>query len=119
MHRQRSNADKARELDNQIKAWDYSIRGYSVHQIANGLSCSTKTVQRILNREHKRRATFPSDLSPAEITKTRQIQSELLLSGMAKVVRQIHLVESDPKTSTTDKLFAISAGLRALSAWPR
>jgi hypothetical protein len=106
---------KARALDNQSKAWDLSVRGYSMHQIADELLCSTKTVGRYIAREAERRATFPSDLSSEETTKTRQVQSELLLGGMAKLIRQMDAVEADPKTSPADKTFAIAAGLRALS----
>jgi hypothetical protein len=50
-----------------------------------------------------------------EINKARQLESEILQSARSKVIQQMDKVEADLDISATDKLQALSAGLKALS----
>ena len=103
-------------MDNQQRAWKLSVAGCSKHQIAEQLGVSGRTIQRYIDRQLTANSSFPSDLEPAEVNKVRQVQSEILLSAMGKVIRQMHRVEADENASQTDKLFALSAATRALGA---
>jgi predicted transcriptional regulator len=103
-------------MDNQQRAWKLSVAGCSKHQIAEQLGVSGRTIQRYIDRQLTANSSFPSDLEPAEVNKVRQVQSEILLAAMARVIRQMHRVEADEKASSTDKLFALSAATRALGA---
>src|ERR1700730_4044500 len=109
--------NKARALDNQIQAWKLVVtQGLPYHEAAEQLCVSTKAIQRYINRTlESAGSSFPTDLAPAEINKLRQLQSEILLSAMAKVIRQMDAVEKAAGIDVDAKLMASSAGLRALA----
>ncbi len=107
---------QGKALDNQIKAWKLVVtQGLPYHEAAAQLCVSTKAIQRYINRTlESAGSSFPSDLAPAEINKLRQLQSEILLSAMSKVIRQMDAVEKAADIEADDKLMASSAGFRAL-----
>jgi transposase len=108
---------QGKALDNQIQAWKLVVtQGLPYHEAAEQLCVSTKAIQRYINRTlESAGSSFPTDLAPAEINKLRQLQSEILLSAMAKVIRQMDAVEKAAGIDVDAKLMASSAGLRALA----
>src|ERR1700680_2826340 len=108
---------QGKALDNQMQAWKLVVtQGLPYHEAAAQLCVSTKAIQRYIDRTlESAGSSFPSDLAPTEINKLRQLQSEILLSAMAKVIRQMDAVEKANGIDADAKLLASSAGLRALS----
>jgi len=108
---------QGKALENQMAAWRLVVtQGLPYHEAAAQLCVSTKAIQRYIDRTlESAGSSFPSDLAPAEINKLRQLQSEILLSAMAKVIRQMDAVEKANGIDADAKLLASSAGLRALA----
>src|SRR5260221_152214 len=100
---------------NALAAWKFKNQGLSYPEIAARMDVSLKTVRRHIDRILPAASTFATELTPEEINKARQSESEILYSARGKVIRRMSAVEEDPKTSEADKLFAMAAGLRALS----
>ena len=108
---------QGKALENQMTAWRLVVtEGLPYSEAAEQLCVSTKAIQRYINRTlESAGSSFPSDLAPAEINKLRQLQSEILLSAMAKVIRQMDAVEKAAGIDADAKLLASSAGLSRLS----
>jgi hypothetical protein len=108
---------QGKALENQMAAWRLVVtQGLPYHEAAAQLCVSTKAIQRYIDRTlESAGSSFPSDLAPTEINKLRQLQSEILLSAMAKVIRQMDAVEKANGIDADAKLLASSAGLRALA----
>ncbi len=112
MFKGRSCTDKARELDNQERAWVLSVAGYSKGEVASELHVSGRTVQRYIDRKA---ATFRKRGSEEETAQQVRIQTEMLTGEQAALIRQRKKVESDPNASEVEKLFSMSASSRALA----
>jgi transposase len=111
-------SNKEAEVDAMIHAltaWKFKTQGLSFPEIAARMDVSLKTVRRYIDRILPAASTFPTELTPAEINKQRQLESEILHSARSKVIRQMEKVEADSEISASDKLQALSAGLKALS----
>jgi hypothetical protein len=116
MRKRGSNKEAEVEaMINALSAWKFKTQGLSFPEIAARMDVSLKTVRRYIDRILPVASTFPTELTPAEINKARQLESEILQSARSKVIRQMDKVEADPDISATDKLQALSAGLKALS----
>ncbi len=115
----RTSGHKVKRWTIKLQAWKLVVtQGLPYHEAAAQLCVSTKAIQRYINRTlESAGSSFPTDLAPAEINKLRQLQSEILLSAMAKVIRQMDAVEKAAGIDADAKLMASSAGLRALR-WP-
>lgn len=114
MYKRLSKADKARQLNNQWRAWELSCAmGRSLPEIAAELQISVKTAGRCIDREAARQAAERKPRSPEEIEKGVVSQSAPGLALQDMIVRRMVAVESDPKISESDKLFSIAAGARA------
>jgi superfamily II RNA helicase len=112
MYNGKSCTDKARELDNEERAWQLSVAGNSKSAVARVLNVSGRTVQRYINR---RAATFRNHAPTKETVQQVLLQTELLKEEQAAAVRQRKRVELDTKASETDKTFAIAALGRDIS----
>jgi hypothetical protein len=111
-------SNKEAEVDamiNALSAWKFKTEGLSFPEIAARMDVSLKTVRRYIDRILPVASSFPTELTPAEINKQRQLESDILHAARGKVIRQMDKVEANPDIADTDKLQALSAGLKALS----
>jgi hypothetical protein len=89
--------------------------GASTGTIAQELSIHPRTALRHLSKALEAESVFPSDLSPAAINQLRQVQSELLLRVMAKLIRRLDAMDENADIADDRKAQVHSAGLKALS----
>ncbi len=63
---------------NALAAWKFKTQGLSYPEIAARMDVNLKTVRRYIDRILPAASTFATELTPEEINKARQSESEIL-----------------------------------------
>lgn len=90
-------------------------QGLTYPQIGDRIGKSVSTVKRYITHALKTESSFPVTLSPEEVGQLRQVQSELLLNAMSKLIRRVDIMDQDPEIANDKKVQGHAAAVKALS----